>query len=102
MKMTKHAYARFKQRQNVKNMGEMMRKFTLAVERGTLLVEGTNRPRTLCYLFGGFKYIVSEDKETLITVMRINKRPSATKRHLIDEIRMKQSRAEAILWFDNR
>lgn len=97
MKMTKHAHARFKQRQKVKSKGEMMRRFTLAMERGTLLVGESSRPGTLCYVFDGYKYIVSDDKEYLITVFPAKKPSTTKKNHLIDEIRMRQYANEARL-----
>ena len=90
MTMTKHAYARFKQRQKVKNRSEMMRKFALALERGTLLIGETNRPGTLCYEFDGYKYIVTDDKESLITVISSKKYSTIKKNRLIAELRMKQ------------
>ena len=97
MKMTNHAHARFKQRQKVKNEGEMMRKFTLAIKRGTLLVGGSSQSRTLCFLFDGYKYIVSEDKETLITVFPAKRPSKVNKHHLIDQLRIRQYAAEAAL-----
>lgn len=99
MKMTKHAHARFKQRQKIKNTPQMMRKFRLALERGILLAEGCSKPGTMCILFNGYRYIVSDDKATLITVFP-EKRPSDTsRRHLIDKLRMKQYAAEARLGY---
>ena len=99
MRMTKHAHARFKQRQKIKNKPQMMRKFELALQRGTLLEDGSSKPGTLCILFNGYRYIVSDDNTTLITVFP-EKRPSETsRRHLIDELRMKQYAAEAKLGY---
>ena len=94
MFMTKHAYARFKQRQKVKNEAEMMRKFRLAVERGILLAGEFNQSETLCYLFDGFKYIVSKDKQTLITLFSA-KKPMKNKKHrLVDELYLGRRSAE--------
>ena len=97
MHMTKHATARFKQRQKIKNSPEMMRKFALALKRGTILDGENTRPGTLCYVFDGYKYIVSADKEYLITVFPAKKPSSVSKRHLIDEIRVRQNKLEARL-----
>ena len=88
MKITKHGYARFKQRQNLKNSREMMRRFSLAVERGTLLPGKSSMPNTLCIAHDGYKYIVSDDKESLITVLPVKRRSRAKKRFLIDQLRM--------------
>lgn len=90
MKLSKHAHARFKQRQKIKNQEEMYRKFTLALERGTPLVDESNQRGTLCYLFDGYKYIVSENNEILITVFSAKKPSEVNKRYLIDEIRRRQ------------
>lgn len=95
MKMTKHAHARFKQRQKIKNKDEMMRRFALAVERGTLLEGGSSKPGTLCYVFDGCKYIVSDDKRYLITVFPAKKRSMAKKNRLVEEMRMRQYALEA-------
>ena len=97
MKLTKHAYARFKQRQKVKNAREMMRKYSLAIERGTLLVGESSQPQTLCCLFDGCKYIVTDDKKCLITVFRAKKASSANKKHLIEQLRMREYDTEARL-----
>lgn len=94
MKMTKHAYARFKQRQKIKNEGEMMRRFSLALRRGILLPDESSQPGTLCYLFNGYKYIVSADDETLVTVFSAKNPTEQTRHRLIDEIRMRQSIAD--------
>ena len=97
MQMTKHATARFKPRQKIKNNPEMMRKFALALERGSILDGEHQRPGTICYVFDGYKYIVSEDREYLITVIPAKKPSSTSKRHLIDEIRVRQNKLEARL-----
>lgn len=96
---TKHGRARFKQRLQIKNQYEMERKTQLAIERGTLIHNGSSKPRTLCFCFEGYKYIVSENKNTLITVFRANPRPTASKRRLIEDIRVQESMME-IRFFD--
>lgn len=90
MKLSKHAYARFKQRQKIKNREEMYRKFTLALERGIPLVDESNQRGTLCYLFDGYKYIVSGNNEILITVFPAKKPSEVSRRYLIGEIRRRQ------------
>lgn len=94
MILTKHAHARFKQRQKIKNHAEMRRRFALAMERGILLPEGTNKHGTLCYVFDGFKYIVSSNGEYLITVISEKAPSPVSKRHLIEEQKSKQYVAE--------
>ena len=100
MKMTKHAHARFKQRQKIKNKAQMIRKFELALERGTLLENGSSKPGSICILFGGYRYIVSEDKATLITVFPNKKFSETSRKHLVDELRMKQYETETRLDYD--
>ena len=90
MRLTKHAHARFKQRQNIKNQSEMARRFALAVERGRLLARGSNKENTLCIIFNGYKYIVSCDKQTLITVIPYKKTSWDSKRCIIDRLDRKQ------------
>ena len=95
MTMTKHGRARFKQRQKIKNTPEMTRKTFLAIERGTLIFDEHCKPGTLCYLFNGYKYIVSDDKEYLITVFPIKKQSTPKKKYLIDQIKKRYSALEA-------
>lgn len=97
MKVTKHAHARFKQRQNIKNEPEMERRITLAIERGSLLPNCSSQPNTLCYAFAGYKYIVSEDKNVLITVMGARKLGRTKKRFLIEEAMRRRQRKEMTL-----
>ena len=68
MKISKHAYARFKQRLNIKNLSEMTRRASLAISRGKMLLTESNQAGTICFEFDGFKYIVSGDLDILITV----------------------------------
>ena len=95
MTMTEHAHARFKQRQKIKNIPEMRRKMALAVERGMLLEEGSSRAGTLCYLYDGFKYIVSGDRQVLITVFSAKVPTDVNRRRLVEEIRIRQQQRDA-------
>lgn len=96
MRLSKHAHARFKQRQKIKNQEEMYRKFALALERGIPLMDESNQKGTLCYLFDGYKYIVSENNEILITVFPAKRPSERSRRYLIDEIRRRQYAEEVV------
>ena len=95
MKMTKHAHARFKQRQKVKNKEEMLRRLSLAVERGTLLEGVSNRPGTRCYKYSGYLFIIGNNDDTLVTLYSSKKLCKTKKHRLIDELRMRQAALEA-------
>jgi len=95
MEISKHAYARFKQRQNIKSESEMMRRLSLAIERGTPLLDVPQQPGTTCYEFAGYQYIVSDEKQVLITVIQSKHRTRTKRSHLIEQLQIKQTAIEA-------
>ena len=94
MTITKHGVMRFKQRQKIKNNGEMERKVTCAIKRGKLLKDVTDSPDTSCYLFDGYYYIVAGENERLVTVFRPHKPKLKSKKLLLDDIRIKEFNSE--------
>ena len=90
MTITKHGVMRFKQRQKIKNNGEMQRKTVHAVKHGKLLEGASTSPDTKCYLFDGYCYIVAGNSERLVTVFRPKKHKSKNKKMLLDDIRIKE------------
>ena len=72
MTITKHGYARFKQRQKLKNQREMIRKVELAKSRGTLIVRDHDQSGCICIEYAGNRYILSNGGEKLVTTYPIN------------------------------
>lgn len=94
MTVTKHAYARFKQRQNLKNIGEMSRRCSLAITRGILVPMGGPYAKAACYEYGGFRYIVSVDNKIVITTFPAKKQCRSRKNWLQREERFESLCAE--------
>lgn len=96
MRITKHAKQRLKERNHIKSRSEMKRKSRLAIERGTFLPEGSNRPRTKCYLFEDSKYIFAQNEEVLITVFRPHKKKRPSKSRILKKLFKKEARREIL------
>ena len=90
MIITKHGVMRFKQRQKIKNSGEMKRKVTCAVKRGKLLEHASSSSDTKCYLFDGYYYIVAGRNNRLVTVFRAHKPKLKSKKLMLDDIKIKE------------
>ena len=90
MTITKHGAMRFKQRQKIKNNAEMQRKTKCAVAHGKSLKNIPLSNDTRCYLFDGYYYIVSENKERLVTIYRPNKPKTKNKKLLLEDIKIKE------------
>ncbi len=101
MCITKHGIMRFKQRQNIKNRAEMMRRFKLALTRGTLIPYGSDMPDTVCYRFNGYDYIVSSDNSILITTFRLYQNPESKRSRLARKAAIDELAADAE-WFVGR
>lgn len=76
MTISKHGYARFKQRLHIKNRPEMIRRARLAISRGIPVKTDTGESASRCYEFAGFRYIFAPNNELLITVYPIAKTAS--------------------------
>ncbi len=73
MTISKHGYARFKQRLHIKNRPEMIRRALLAISRGIPVKTDAGEAASRCYEYAGFRYIFAPTNELLITVYPIAK-----------------------------
>ncbi len=94
MNMSKHAHARFKQRQKLKNVEEMKRRCALAIGRGLLIPGGSRHKDALCYEYAGYRYIVSTIQNTIITAFPIKQYGRSRKAYLVEQSRLRQLRKE--------
>lgn len=94
MTITKHGVMRFKQRQKIKNNGEMKHKVICAIKHGKLLKDVANSPDLSCYLFDGYYYIIAGENKRLVTVFRPNRPKLKSKKLLLDDIRIKEFNVE--------
>lgn len=94
MTITRHGNMRFKQRQKIKNKPEMERMTLLAIERGKQIQGASTSPDTKCYSFNGYYFIVTKNDERLVTVFRPNKLKTKDKKHMLDDIKIKEFSTE--------
>lgn len=90
MTITKHGVMRFKQRQKIKNSNEMKRKVDRAIKRGKLIDNVSTSPKTRCYLYDDYCYIVATNSDRLVTVFRQHKPQLKNKKLLLDDIKIKE------------
>lgn len=89
MTLSEHGLKRMKQRLKIKNIPEMKRRVRLAIDRGTLVVDECQRPKTICYEFSGFTYVLSQNGRTLITVYPSKKNSNNSLSDLREQITSK-------------
>ncbi len=86
MEISKHGRLRFKQRQNLKNPDQIIRKINLAMSRGNVVELTYKQADIVCYQYAGYRYLINTKMMKLVTTYRANPKPHPKRKTILETL----------------